>query len=273
VTDAGAIGETLTGRGFAAEDRAGHHFWWRLEDYALDLRHREPADPLRGHLGGSARAGIVDGAFVAAAGWPNIDGVLAAIGGDRPTLAESGDFTAMAHALGRPVGSEGRLLQAHLMAGAFDAAFVVDTLLGSASQEDEIAEIRARLTDGGTEIRTPRYSAFGIGDRQEGERAIAVVALVYRDREEAERATQTVPAAVASLDSLATPLPFSELLPFEIGASVVESPDGSRHVAVITFTTTLPPLDAPAGYVPTAYSRLIQMLYRSDMGPFVAADD
>ncbi|MGF1627700.1 MAG: hypothetical protein ACFCVH_22700, partial [Alphaproteobacteria bacterium] len=61
VTDSAAIDAALTARGFAAESRGGHDFWWRLEDNALDIPNLDPADPLRGHLGGSARAGIIDG--------------------------------------------------------------------------------------------------------------------------------------------------------------------------------------------------------------------
>jgi hypothetical protein len=266
VTDAAAIGATLTGRGFAAEDRGGHPFWWRLDDNAIDIQNRDPADPLRGHLGGSARAGLVDDAFVAAANWPSVDAAVAAFDGERPALAESEDFAAIVAAVGHPVTEEGTLLQAYLAAGAFDADFTIDVLMRGESEE-LIAELRRRL-EGNDGSALPRYSAIAIADRQEGERAVGVVALVYANREQAELATRLVPESVATQESLATRTPFSEILPYPIETAVVEAPSGQRYVALIGFIG--PPEDTeaePSARLP--FRHLVTMMFGGDMGPFV----
>lgn len=269
LSDSDTIGAVLSARGFSAEQRRGFPFWGRLADNELDIENRDPADPLRGHLGGSARAGVVDGAFVAAANWPAIDSLVSAFV-LRRTLATAPDFTAVVHALGQPVTGAGALLQAHLMAGAFDADFVLSLLRG----EDEagLAELRAQLLDGGDGPRTPRYRAIGIGDRQEGAMAVGVVALVYADRADAALATETVPQAIAAQVSLATNAPFSELLPYDLSTAVVEAPGGDRFVAVISLAFAMPRRSGPLDRAPTPFQRLTDMLYRGDMGPFSASD-
>lgn len=263
VTDAAAIGEALAAGGFAVEEREGHPFWWRLSDNASDLASRDPSHPLRGAIGGSARAGILSEAFVAAGNWAAIDAVLAqdAAAGTSPDLA------ALAHALNQPVAEEGVLLQAYLMPGAVDLAPGAE-LAGRTDLDDEaLAALRERLLSGeGSGV--PRYRAVAFGDRQEGDRAVAVVALLYDSEEAAQAAAEAVPAAMAALQSTATSRPYTELLPYAVAAQVVHAGGGGgRHLALITFSTELAPVEGgPLTVSPAPYRRLIDMLYRRDLG-------
>ena len=269
LTDEAAVGGALTGRGYFAEDRAGYPFWWRMEDNAHDLINRDIEDPLRGHLGGSARAGLVDGAFITAANWPAIDRTLAAQGADAATLAADSDFAALARAINRPVGENGLLLQAVLFDGAVEADVLIESLAGPSATAAVIAELRQRLLPEDGDGGTPRYSAFALADRHEGDLAVGVIALVYRSEAGAATATRTVADAFATMDSFAAQRPFREILPGDVSSEVVALPDVGRHVALIRFSTELPAPEGPIERTRTPYYALVNMLYRMDLAPLM----
>ncbi len=267
--DADAIGATLSGRGFELEMHGGYPIWWRLEDYAYDLANRDLADPLRGHLGGSARAGVVDGAFLAASTWGVIDWMLAALDGTTASLAGSADFMALAHAFAEPVTADGLFLQAYLINGALGLDLLRDSAPRNASDEERAA-LAERIAASVGATGTPVYSAYGIADRQEGGALIGEVALVYSDRADAETAARTVPAAFAGQSSLVSDRSFSEIFPYEVVADVIAGPDGTRFVARIAFVAAdEAPLEGPADNRNRPFEQLLEMLFSRDVGPLV----
>lgn len=270
VAAADAIGAVLGGHGFEAETRGGHTIWWRLEDNEVNIPNRDPADPLRGHLGGSARAGVVDGAFIAAGNWGGIDWILSAVDGTVPSLAESEDFVALAHAFAQPVTGAGLFLQAYLIDGMLDGDHLAAMALGAEATPENLAAMEAEIA-AATATGTPPYSAYGFADRQEGSTVVGIVALAYADRADAETAARTVPAAFANQSSLVVEKPFAEILPYEVAADVVDGPDGARFVARIAFVAPQEAsLDGPADNRGLAFQRLLNMLFRRDVGPLVA---
>lgn len=272
LSDAAAAGSALTARGFSEAEREGYPFWWRLDDNQLDLENRDPEDPLRGALGGSARAGLVNGGFVTAGNWASIDATLAAHDLESASIANDPDIAALASVLNQPIREDGELLQAVIFAGAFDVQDVVAGVLGQSATPEAVAALEERLAPASGMELTPRYSAFALADRQEGDRAVGVIALVYGSADDAILATRTVPDAFARLDSIATRRPFQELIPGTISTQVVQSPDGARHVALIAFATELGPLDGPMARTRTPYVVLIEMLYQMDIAPIAAGD-
>ncbi|MEZ5669929.1 MAG: hypothetical protein R3F55_21340 [Alphaproteobacteria bacterium] len=271
VTNAAAVGAALGNHGFAAENRNGHTIWWYLDDNALDLRNRDVSNPLRGDLGGSARAGVVDGAFVAASHWGTIDVMLMAVDGRIGTAQQSPDMRALAVALDTPVQADGALLQAYLFTGTLFTRDIVDAL-GPAADEETRARLLAQLMGSGDGPATPRYEAVALADRQEGANPVGVVALSYRNRADAERATQTVAEAFATATSMAYQRPFAEIMPYAVVTDVVDVPDAGRAVARIAFVmvpeTTL---EGPSDNMRTPFYGLIQMLYRGDLAPLATA--
>lgn len=271
LTDAGGLGEALTGRGFSAEERDGYRFWWRLTDNENDLSGRDVADPLRGVIGGSARAGIVSGAFVAAANWTAIDSLIAAVDRDPAGLSGSADFLAMAYALNQSQAAEGDLLQAYMMQGAFDAGDALDAVSPDLSADEQSA-LRERMIARGEIGRLPGYRAIGFGDRQEGPLTVGVIALVYDSREQAEMAADMLPAAIGSMESIVSRRPFSTVLDFDVSSRVAGPTDANLYVATIALSTTLPRPDGPMQQARTPFSTLLQMIMMRDIAPFVSED-
>ena len=253
VTDAAAVGGALTGRGFAVEARGGHDVWWQHADGSSDPHHIDPTDLLYGSTGEAARAAVAADALLVAPDWVGMDTLLAAADGGVPTLAGSPDLGALAYALAQPVAGDGVLVQAVLHEGAVDLRHLAETGYFATSGADRRAEDEAVLQEIGAAVGTPAYRAYAIGDRQEGARAIALIALVYDSRADAETATETVAeAARTGVPPRAYGWTFARLLPFEVASDVVEVPDGSRYVARITFSATLP---APRDGNPGDFSR------------------
>lgn len=272
VSDAAVVGPALTARGFSEEVRAEYPFWWRMEDNQLDLQNRDPEDPLRGALGGSARVGLIDGAFVTAANWAAIDATLGVHAFGAGSVADEPDIAAVAFSLNQPVSGEGDLLQAVIFGGAFSMHDVVAGVLGRNATPEAVAALEERLAPASATEITPRYNAFALADRQEGNQAIGVVALVYDTADEAEMAARTVSEAFASLDSLVAQRPFREMIPGAVSTQVTASPDGTRHVASIAFATELALPDGPMARTRTPYIVLIDMLLRLDVAPLAAGD-
>lgn len=271
LADAGGPGATLTGRGFSAEERGGHPFWWHLADNEIDMSGRDAADPLRGVTGGSARAGIVSGAFVAAANWTAIDSLIAAVDRDPAGLSGSDDFLALAYALNQPQAGDGALLQAYLMQGAFSAADALSAVSPNLSADEQSASLE-RMIDRGEIGRLPRYRAIGFGDRQEGQQTVGVIALVYESRDHAELAAEMLPAAIRTMDSIVSRRPIYEVLDFEVSSRVAAPTDANRYVATIALSTALPRPDGPMQQTRTPFSTLLQMIMMRDIALFVAED-
>ena len=265
VISAERLGPLLTTREFEpyqAEERDGRTVWWRFEDLSSNPRLRDPADPFWGRIGGGARIAAVDGAMVGARTWAGLDRVLAAATGDAPSLAGSADFLALAHALDQPVEAEGDLLQATLVDGRFDLAYLQDVWRSPPERhEDYLAD---------THWGTPPYDAVAVADRQEGPAAIAIVALAYTTRAEAETAAATVTTAIADGRG-PDDVPFADALPYRLVSDVIEGPDGSRFVARIAFVEVLeaaPQSRRDAGYGP--YRALATLVARGGIAGLLA---
>ena len=57
--------------------------WHRLDDFAVSLPDREPADPFGGNIGAAARVARLPGMLANARSWPTIEAVVTAAHVDR----------------------------------------------------------------------------------------------------------------------------------------------------------------------------------------------
>jgi hypothetical protein len=74
--DGGAMSAALEPRGFSMEMIEGVPVWHRYDDFQIDLRYREMADPFGGAMGRSARIAVQPGLLIGTSNWDDMRAVL-----------------------------------------------------------------------------------------------------------------------------------------------------------------------------------------------------
>lgn len=125
-----AVGPALAAAGYSLQTVQDVTAWARGEDFAIDLRSRNPDDPFAGGMGRAARVEVQGDLIRHAAGWPALAALAGASGAP---LADRPDVAALLAALDGVKGA-GALVGAVLIgdAQALAEADPAEVLLGSA---------------------------------------------------------------------------------------------------------------------------------------------
>jgi hypothetical protein len=178
--DASAISTALSARGFEETDVSGVPVWSRFDDGAVNIKDADPADPFGGHLGMAARIALLPGYLANSSYMDATKGIIAAVQGDQPSLADNPDYHALAEAITAP---EGLLLQA-MFFDVTDLGFLPGNPATTAEQgaEDPTANYGPLMP----------YSLVVLADRQEGQDQVHLIGLVYPNADVAGSAAEEV---------------------------------------------------------------------------------
>jgi hypothetical protein len=274
--DADAIGAALEARDFEQGEIEGVTVWHRLEDRDMDLQSRQPADPFKGYLGMAARIALLpdddEPVYIGStASWAGTTAIVEAAQDEIDSLADAADFRALIDALEDPETYETPVIQAIFMG---PETFMIDedslAMFGRSIDEEERDALRERFGLDDPAKALPPFRLMAIADRVEGERVLAVLALLYNDAEAAEEAGEKL---VERLGTFSPPLMQDRDFMAELGAEmvmprIVESADGT---ATLIITSSAPPWEPPDdesfGPPPTVFRYWVQMIYRSEFLP------
>jgi hypothetical protein len=243
-SDHAAIAAALSARGFGQRDIGTIAVWHRLDDFRIDLRLRDPADPFWGPIGGSARIALVDDGILATRAWAPIETILR---GDQPTYGEVAPFADLLDAVDAALAPDGRLVQAFSF---LPLAFGGPPLEPS---PDGPGFVLGKADPGARAL--PPFVAGLVVDAFAGDRDIALLVLVFVAPEAGDAVAARLAAAISAADELG------------VAEGAVVASDSyataSGSVAVVSLTS-----DAGKGQTRVArtpYAGLLRALLRRDV--------
>ncbi len=227
--DADAISAALSGRGFEETDVSGVPVWNRFEDEEMNLRDVEPADPFGGRLGKAARIAILPGHLANSAYWDMTKGIIAAVQGEQPSLADNPNYRALADAITAP---DGLLLQA-LFFGLADIGLIPG---------DPLAALSGQGAEDPTAAYGPLmpYALAVLADRQEGQDQVHLIGLVYPNADVAGPAAEEVANRIQAFTLPEQQETLVERFGAQVSSRVYESESTGQAVAVVEVRYPLP---------------------------------
>ncbi len=240
LTDLGAMATALADRDFAVEIVGGVPVWHRFDDFEVrvdaidgpDPLGFKPSDPFGVQHGFAARIAGLTGALAGSRDWTLIEDVIEARQGNMPSLADDPYVQAAAAAITDQRRFDGVLVRALFSNVRFTAAGVSSRKLGPFASDQQLSafadELLSRM-DGGL----PFYRLAAVADRQDGSDEIALIALVYDDRETAREAASAVADAVANYVPLRRKQRLADAFDLGISTHVFQAGRGGPAVAVI----------------------------------------
>ncbi len=265
--DGDAIGTALEARDFGQAEINGVTVWHHLEDYDVDLENRQMGDPFKGYLGMASRIALLpdddDPVYIGGtASWAGTTAIVEAAQDEVYSLADAADFRALIDALEDPETYEMPVIQAIFVP---PAGFPLPpSAVPNPAREGEDAMLEAL-----EEEDLPLYRLLALADRREGERDLAIAAMLYDDAETAQAAGEIIIERLGIYD------PFERMtdLNAEIEEPrIYETEDG----VVLVVTVSMPiydveePDDSPLPVRPgvTIFRYWFQMFVRRELFPF-----
>lgn len=245
-----AITAALSARGFERRHIGEVAVWHRLEDFRIDLKLRDPADPFWGPIGGSARIALVDDGILATRAWAPIEAILA---GAQPTYGEVAPFADLLAAVDAALGPDGRVVQAF--------AFLPLAFGGPPLEPlpDGSGFVLGEADPGAKPL--PPFVAGLLVDGFAGDRDIALLVLAFTTPEAGEAVAARLAEAVSGAEYL------------RIGEGTVVASEsyasGSGSVAVVSLTGEA--VKGQTRLSRTPYAGLLRALVRRDVGFLHAA--
>jgi hypothetical protein len=195
LADPARLQAALQPRGFSLKQVGGVPVWHRFDDFKVNPRERNLADPFGGELGRAARIAVLPQMLVSAASWPTLEAVLAARDAEREGAVALPTMLRAAVAAVEDYGGDGALL---VQAVALPLAAVVETppVPGLMGNPDDAAawaeELQAKLAAPASGPVLPPFPVVVLADLQLGDEQVSVIALPYAGRETAEAAAEIV---------------------------------------------------------------------------------
>ncbi len=197
--DPDAIAASFEARDYAAADLPQSLLLRRADgedDMTLDLRSRNPANPLGGQLGRKEPLAVLSDTLLANAPiWEQTVALAEAFESRRPSLFEDDDYRAAAEALVLSEGAPELLIQAQFLSPSEFAGALGELL--TTSLGDRSPEEVEQLADGQLVAPLEPYALAVLGDGHDGDEQVALMALVYPTTEQAEAARPVLEARLA----------------------------------------------------------------------------
>lgn len=255
--NADAISEAHAARNYTEETLNGFTAWCGPEGcdsgMMLDPTDRNPANIFDPSLGRKPPVLIVPGYLVSSPDLDVVNGVARAAAGRGRTLLDDDYYRALAQAITDPEHYSGVLVQVNFL--NYDVMADVDlTIFETREDYDAVAqgviEAMFPLADEWLDYGTlPRYAQYALVDRQEGETQVAIVALVYRDEDDARIAAEELATRIGAYrNEIIFPDSETPLMNNAEGAAVDEpyvyiSEDTGLAVAVASISYPLPTVE------------------------------
>ncbi|NNG04431.1 MAG: hypothetical protein HKM95_10075 [Inquilinus sp.] len=252
LTDLRSIAPVLRGRDFEVQSMNGTLVWHRFDDREIrakamdgpdDLGFRN-TDPFGIQSGHAARIAALPGALAGSRDWALIADIVGAADGTTRSLADNSAYRAAAAAITDDGRYGGMLVRALFTERQFTAGSVSRNKLGSSAGEGQ-REVFAEVLESRLKSELPPYRLAVMADRQEGPNEVALVALVYGTRDEAEAAAAAVSSRVGDYAPLLQKVPLADAFSLSIGSHVYQAPGGGPAVAVITMSEPVKPEERP----------------------------
>ena len=268
--DPDRIAAALAARDFTQTDADPFSLWCRSDGcdkgVVLDLVNVDPSDPFGGELGRRQPLAVSPDTLLSSAAIGTVDGMLAATTNAGPSLADDGDYAALAGALA----GEGTLIQATLVPGTallFDPAATVGVGASPTQIRERLQQLAAHFD------AIPSASLLGIGDAATASEQVVTLALAYPTLAEAQAATAVLPGRLDTMTSVRTQRAWKEELADRgvatVDAHAVERADGQGALALLTFRAPLagPEQDPATGLLTSSsmlYRLFVQMIQARD---------
>ncbi|MCA8909991.1 MAG: hypothetical protein KDA64_19175 [Rhodospirillaceae bacterium] len=227
---ASEVAERLTDSGFQLEQRAAGPVYWLLEDGRMDFAAHDPENPFIGGLPISSRVLLLDDAIANVRFWAMVDTLDAVATGALPNFAARADVAALAEALE----AQGQVTQALITATQEDPPNPLSSIVGAA---DPLAAARQAQGMLAALVTPPPYSLMAIAEVAAEPRPLAVIALTYRNADQADEAAAVLDEMFATHTRLSDGAPMSQPMTEGWSVGVVEA--GGLHVAMLTAPSPL----------------------------------
>ncbi len=254
-----SVGAALLANGYEARDHAVGTAWWRGEDYEIDIRNREPADPFGGNFGAASRIGMRGDLLFQARAWADFDSVTRVAGSG---LAGVPPVRAILAALDAPEFEGMHLVRAALVTDPSVYYDPLRPLLGSEGADIDAIREALEMQD---DARVPLWTTGLYADLARPGDSRGVFIMAYASRADAERAAALIADRWVTTQSTAVRMTYEAI--FGGVPGFIISGDSPAALAMVLASEATPG-EAPV-VMNRSYQRLLQTYFTRDM-PFLS---
>jgi hypothetical protein len=243
-SDHAAIAAAVSARGFERRDIGEVAVWHRFDDFAVELKRRDPADPFWGPIGGSARIALVDDGVLAARAWAPIETILSRA---QPTYGEVPPFADLLDAVDAALGPDAHLVQTvSFLPPAFGGP-------GLEPSPDGPGFVLGEADPGAKPL--PPFLAGLLVDAFAGDRDVALLVLAFTDPEAGDAIAARLGEAISGADKLG----ISE------GTMVASESHATAFGSVAVVSLTSDAVKGQTRLSRTPYAGLLRAILRGDV--------